>query len=232
MKISIISLLIFVVSTAVGAQNPDSINIINKFYVGASFNYAQFHIYYKERKGPGTVRSGYFTPVAINFGYKFNARASIQVGLAYGGDKHDYSWQSDPGIPNVITYHDYARTQAIALPVTMRFIFLNRYKRFPVYVTACLMPAFGVTRTKVTQTRKDDNTTTSNTIKDSGSDTFATAGIGFNYKIKKRFSGYAELNFYRQNLTSDNSLYYDWHTQYPLFVTLIRSLSFGVNYNL
>lgn len=66
------------------AQQPDTAaSNRSRFYVGVSFSTVSHHIYYKNPKGAQEVTSGYFAPLAINFGYQLNERASIQ-GLLTG----------------------------------------------------------------------------------------------------------------------------------------------------
>src|SRR5690606_13816303 len=145
--------------------------------------------------------------------------------LAYGGDRHDVS------ILQLDEIHDYeSRTNAFAIPVTARFVILNPDKKFPIYATTTLMPAYGITKTFVVHT--SDLHTKSYAITDSGFDLFATAGAGFNYRISDRFSGNVEYHFFKRNLTGENSKFYDWDQDYPGIRSYIKSLGFGLYYNL
>lgn len=92
------------------------------------------------------------------------------------------------------------------------------------------MPAFGATNAKRTQTRHGVITTTGAT--DTGMNVFATAGIGFNYSISKRFEGYAEYLFFKTNLTGKNSFHHDWDQYATKSERFYRSLALGVNYRL
>ena len=89
------------------------------------------------------------------------------------------------------------------------------------------MPAFGTTKSEVVE----NNITVSDTH-DKGMDVFATAGVGFNYKISKRFEGYGEYLFFKRNLTGQNSLHYDWDQFAIKPEQVYRSFALGVNYKL
>lgn len=197
-----------------------------KLYIGAGVTTIEYHIYYKDKKGTGAVRSGYFQPISFTLGYNLTERVRLQVGVGYGGDRH--TTEGNRGtFDNPIPWSARSRTNAVAFPVSGQFVFFNVFKRFPVYGTASLMPAFGTTRSRVTE----HGITVSDT-KDSGMDVFATAGLGFNYKISKRFAGYLEYHFFKTNVTGENSFYYDWSQGAPKTHQIIKSLALGVNYRL
>ncbi|MCC9136643.1 hypothetical protein ACFSKU_07540 [Pontibacter silvestris] len=61
---------------------------------------------------------------------------------------------------------------------------------------------------------------------------FATAGLGFNYKISSRFNGYVTYYFYKDNLTGSNSFYYDWEQSGNKIRRFIKSFGLGINYTL
>ena len=89
MKASIIFLILFFSSLVAVAQqlveaNPDE----GKLYVGAGVTTIEYHIYYKDKKGTGAVRSGYFQPISFTLGYNLTERVRVQVGIGYGGDRH------------------------------------------------------------------------------------------------------------------------------------------------
>ncbi|MCC9136644.1 hypothetical protein ACFSKU_07545 [Pontibacter silvestris] len=81
-------------------------------------------------------------PVGLHTGYRISDRLSLQVGVAYGGDRDEATviTQGTEGIP--IENHSRSKTQAVAIPVTINFTFLKALQRFPVYATATVMPAF------------------------------------------------------------------------------------------
>jgi hypothetical protein len=168
-------------------------------------------------------------PISLHFGYKLNKRASVQAGVAYGGDIHrDVDYAHDASGSLTTKFKTYSRTRVIALPVTMRFVLLYAFKRLPVYATATIMPAYGVT--KIENTKTSNNTPVTTTENHSGINTFATAGFGFNYKIWKQISGTADLLLFKKNLTCANSRYFDWRGEDPLSLRLIGSLEIGFDY--
>ena len=92
------------------------------------------------------------------------------------------------------------------------------------------MPSFGSTLEKRTETHHGVITTTE--VKETGMNVFATAGVGSDYRISNRFTGYLEYLFFKRNLTGKNSFYYDWNQDAPLSFRIYRSLALGVNYRL
>nr|WP_238395698.1 hypothetical protein [Pontibacter pudoricolor] len=184
-----------------------------------------FHIYYKAGKTPGAVRAGYFVPVSINVGYQFTDRIKLQAGLGVGGDTHKVTEQLQD-----VEYDYKSKTIAFASPVSVYLTFLNLYKKLPVYGVLAIVPAYGVTTTDVTET--DDEGSRNYTIKDSGINVFTIAGVGFNYNVSERFYGNVSYFFYKTNLTGPNSTFYDWDQGYPGARGFIKSLEFGLNYNL
>lgn len=91
------------------------------------------------------------------------------------------------------------------------------------------MPAWGKTTLKTIENR--DNIITTKSPQDAGMNLFATAGLGFNYKIWRRFTGYAEVLLIKSNLSGDNSKYYNWQGEAPKHIQLISSFGLGFNYN-
>lgn len=197
-----------------------------KLYIGASVTNIEYHIYYKEKKGTGSVRSGYFTPITVALGYKVSERASVQMGIGYGGDRHETEWTGGTA-DNPVLMSAHSRTYAMALPVSGHFILFKAFRRLPVYGTASLIPALGITKSQVIE-----NGIIVSDTKDTGMDMFATAGVGFNFKISKRFTGFMEYLFFKRNLTGKNSYYYDWNQDAPLLNRITKSLALGINYGL
>lgn len=200
-----------------------------KLYAGIGLSNLSYHIYYKNPKHTGAVPYGYFRPISINLGCRLSKRASIQIGIAYGGKKEHVFMPVLEAPGRYVEYNFYSRTRVLAIPVTGRFVLFNAYKRLPIYTTISLMPAWGVTKLKTIESRDAIITTTS--VKDTGINTFATAGFGLDYKIWKRFTGFAEVLLFRSNLTEDNSKYYDWWGENPKYIQAISSLGIGFNYN-
>lgn len=212
------------------AQQPDTAaSNRSRFYVGVSFSTVSHHIYYKNPKGAQEVTSGYFAPLAINFGYQLNERASVQAGLAYGGSSDHNNWS--PGSPDTLMYDSYSNTHVLAVPVTMRYVLFKVFRRFQLYGTGTIMPAFGTTKFKRIETRQDDISTVLD-VRDTGMNTFVTAGLGLNYKISKRFSGIIEYHGFKYNLTGNNSFYYDWDQGFTGFLRISKSVGVGFNYSL
>lgn len=188
------------------AQQDSAMTNEKKLYVGLGLNTTGFHIYYKNKKGTGIVRSGYYTPVTLHLNYRLTERARVQAGVSYGGDKDQNMVQNINASGEITTYEALSRTHVIALPVTAQFILLTVKSRFPIYATASVIPAFGST---YSETWEIQNGVELNrvSVKDSGMNTFATGGLGFNYKISRRLGGYAEYLFYKHNLTGSNSFF-------------------------
>ncbi|RIJ37712.1 outer membrane beta-barrel protein [Pontibacter oryzae] len=214
----IFSFLVALTSSAM-AQQPEEVSPREgNLYIGVGATNVEYHIYYKEKKGTGTVRSGYFTPMFLTVGYKWTERAKLQVSLGYGGDKQEIEGAGGTTASS--------RTQALALAVSGQFTFFNVLKRFPVYGSVTAMPAYGTTKSKETE-----NGVIVSDTKDAGTDVFATAALGFNYKISKRFTGYTEYLFFKRSLTGENSYYYDWNQDATLLDRVAKSLAMGLNYN-
>lgn len=200
----------------------------SNYYVGVGFSTVSHHIYYKNPKANGSITSGYFAPLSINLGYRMSRRTSLQVGVAYGGGSDHYNWS--PGSRDTLTFETSSRTHVLAMPVTIRYTFLKAFKRFPIYGTATVMPALGLTKTSTIETRHQVATTS--ITRDSGINIFFTAGIGLEYKISKRFVGFFEYHAYKHNLTGKNSAFYDWDMGARGVDRLVRTVGFGVNYSL
>ncbi|PSR56163.1 hypothetical protein AHMF7605_22985 [Adhaeribacter arboris] len=198
--------------------------------MGIGLSNTSYHIYYKNPTTEsafiaGAVASGYFTPLALNLGYQANNRISLQFGLAYGGSKNHGFLADVYGVD----YNFYSKTRVVAISITTRFIVLNAYKRFPIYATVSIMPAWG--KTTLRSVENCNTVITTKSAQDAGMNLFATAGVGFNYKIWRRFTGYAEVLLVKSNLTGENSRYYDWRGESPQYIQVISSLAFGFNYN-
>src|SRR5690606_21898102 len=112
---------------------------------------------YKEQKSLGHVHTGYFAPVWLNLGYSVNDKINLQVGLSYGGStsKNDLFRQPQDSVK----YNYYARTNVVALSLSMQHILFQAFRRFPVYATATLMPAYGMSKAKTEETRSTGTTT-------------------------------------------------------------------------
>ena len=236
MRIISFYLILFLLPLFVLGQKKDSLdNTNNRFYVGLGLTTLTYHMYYKNPAAEGSIVSGsvssvYFTPISAHLGFKVNDRFSLEVGSAYGGQNNDQFTLVLESPRNYVEYHFYSKTRVIAIPVTSRFIMFNTYKHFPVFVTASLMPSWGRTTLKAVENRNNEINTTS--VEDSGLNTFATAGLGFNYKIWKRFTGNVEVLLIKSNITGNNSKYYDWQGEAPKYIQLIGSFGLGFNYNL
>jgi hypothetical protein len=116
------------------------------------------------------------------------------------------------------------------VPVTAQMIFLKVFKRFPVYGTVSMIPSLGFTKAETQEMRS--GTSTSSNASVNGMNLFATAGLGMNYKISSRFTGYAEYLFYKRNLTGQNSFHYDWEQYSPTGRRIFKSFATGLNYKL
>ncbi|WP_242921478.1 outer membrane beta-barrel protein [Pontibacter liquoris] len=229
MKKLILPLLLFLLSGSVLAQKTDAARAAkHKFYAGIGLTSVPYHIYYKNPKTSGYLPSDYFVPFAANLGYRLTEKATLQGGVAYGGDKDQGSWLPDG--QDTLAYEMASRTRVVAVPVTARINILKLYKRFPVYVTGTLMPAYGVTTLKTTQT--SHAATTTHRVKDAGMDVFSTAGFGITYRISNCMQGYAEVLPFKYNLTGENSRDLDWERYASQARQLYKSLGFWVNYTL
>ncbi len=185
----------FILSCKAIAQQQDSTATEqSRWSLGISASAISFHIYYKEGTTPGAVRAGYFEPVSLTLGYSLSERASIHAGLGYGRDKDQVTILLQDGEQKFTS-----TTHAVAAPVSMRFILFNLHKRLPIYGTASVIPAYGVTNAKAEESIAGE--LNSYTTRNTGLNVFATAGIGFNYKISSRFFGNATYFFYKTNLT-------------------------------
>ena len=229
MRASIIFLLLLLSLEAIAQQADSAVSDRSRFYVGVSFSTVSHHIYYKNPKGAQDVTSGYFAPLSVNFGYQLNERASIQAGLAYGGGTDRNNWS--PGSGDTLLYDSYSNTHVLAVPVTMRYVLFKAFRRFPVYGTGTIMPAFGTTKSKTTEIRHGDTSTVLD-VRDTDMNTFFTAGFGLNYKISKRFDGLVEYHAFKYNLTGNNSFFYDWDQGITGFLRIYRSVGVGLNYRL
>lgn len=220
-------IIFLLISISIKAQQVDSTHSpISKLYLGISFSSVSHHIYYRTSNAPAHVQSVYFAPLALNLGYQLTDKTRLQAGLAYGGNSDSHDWV------NGQTETSHKQTgHAIAIPLTVQHNVLKAWRRFPIYGTATLMPAWGITKYETKETVNGTNATT-NKGKVSGADVFFTAGVGFNYKISNRIEGLAEYVPFRHNLTGENSIFYDWDYGLRGSLKIIKSLKVGVNYKL
>ncbi len=229
MKAFVISCFLLLLPFASMAQRADpDAAIQRRFYAGVGLSSISYHIYYKEPKTSGYLPSGYFVPFAANFGYRLSDKATLQVGIAYGADKSQDSWF--PGGQDTLLYEMASRTRVVAVPVAARVTVFKVYKRFPVYATGTIMPAYGITRLKTIETRGTE--TTASQERDSGLNVFTTAGLGFNYRLSNRLQGYVEILPFKYNLTGRNSRDLDWEQHASTSRRLYKSLGAGVNCSL
>lgn len=220
------TIIFLLISISVKAQQPDSIRSSDgKLYIGISFSTVSHHIYYKASKVPPNVQSVYFAPLALNLGYHLTEKTRLQAGLAYGGNNDSYDWVNG----QTETSHKQSG-HAVAVPLTVQHNVFKAWRRFPVYGTATLMPAWGITKYKTQETVSGTTTTNKGSV--SGVDVFFTAGVGFNYKISNRLEGLVEYVPYRHNLTGENSIFHDWDYGLRGSLKIIKSLKVGVNYKL
>jgi hypothetical protein len=188
-----------------------------------------YHIYYDDPKTlEYVVKTGYFNPLSLNVIYKINERLRVRAGLGYGWSKDSGEWS--PGSPDTLLYNAHSKTRVAAITVSGQLVLFKAFRRFPVYGAATIMPAFGSTKAERTETQYGVITTTE--AKDTGMNVFATAGIGFNYRISNRFEGYLEYLFFKRNLTGKNSFHHDWDQYAPLSGRIYRSLALVVHYKL
>lgn len=221
MKAFVIFCFLILVSGSVVAQATDSGTATErKFYVGVGLSSISYHIYYDNPATSGYLPSGYFVPFAVNLGYKLSEKTTLQVGIAYGADKSHDTWF--PGDQDTLVYDMTSRTRVIAVPVTARITILKVYKRFPVYVTGTIMPAYGITKLKTIATSNAGTTTYQ--VRDSGMNVFTTAGFGFNYSISNRLKGYAEILPFKYNMNGRNSIDLDWEQYASKSRRLYKSL--------
>ncbi|PKV67134.1 outer membrane beta-barrel protein [Pontibacter ramchanderi] len=209
--------------SAIAQQGPSYIEK-GKFTLGLNLQTVSYHIYYKEGKTKGSVRSGYFTPVSINTGYQLSDRASLRLSLGLGGDRDKLTEQ----IQGVDYKHD-AKTVALVSSLSLYHTFFNLYRKLPIYGTFSVVPAYG--STSLQTTHNGANGPVSHTVKDSGLNVFAMAGAGFNYQISNRLYGNITYFFYKYNLSGMNSSHYDWDQGYGLR-SITKSFELGMNYKL
>lgn len=198
-----------------------------KFYTGISFSTVSHHIYYKNSKAQEIFNLGYFAPLSLYLGYNFGRNMRVQAGLAYGGSSEKFSWTPDNKVFHTVS----SRTNVIAMPVTLQHVIFKVFRRFPLYVTGTLMPAYGISQTEYSQS---ENGVTAQVIDgtDQGINAFVTAGIGVNYKISQRLYGQVEYHALKYNLNGKNSLFYDWDQEHVGLMHLYKSVGIGLNYKL
>lgn len=209
--------------SAFAQQEPSYIEK-GKFTIGLNLQTVSYHIYYKEGKTQGSVRSGYFTPISINSGYQLSDRASLRFGIGLGGDRDKLTEQIQD-----VEYKHNSKTVALVSSLSLYHTFLNLYKKLPIYGTVSVVPAYGFTSLQTTH--NGANGTDSHTAKEGGLNVFAMAGAGFNYQISNRLYGNMSYFFYKKNLSGMNSSHYDWDQGYGLR-SITKSFEMGVNYKL
>ncbi|NEM96292.1 outer membrane beta-barrel protein [Pontibacter burrus] len=229
--LSLFLLLSLYTLAAIAQVNPDTAARTSKhFYVGLGLTTITYHIYYDEQEKLGDSKTGYFTPVTLHVSYAITDRLNIQAGIGYGGSKAKREWSPNHNPNDPVKYKDRSVTHVLSVPVSAKFIFFKALRRFPVYGTFTLMPSFGFSKAE-SEEITDTNTTTT-VVKVNDMNVFATGGLGFNYKISNRFTGYAEYLFYKHNLTGQNSFDYDWEQASTIGRRIFKSLAIGVNYSL
>ena len=206
------------------AQQESSYIEKGEFTLGLNVQTVSYHIYYKEGKTKGAVRSGYFTPISLNSGYQLSDRASLRLGLGLGGDRDRLTEQ----IQGVDYKHD-SKTIAIVSSLSLYHTFLNLYRKLPIYGTVLVVPAYGYTSLQTTHNGTDGPV--SYTVKENGLNVFAMAGVGMNYQISNTLYGNMSYFFYKKNLSGMNSSHYDWDQGYGLR-SITKSFELGVNYKL
>ena len=233
MKTYLISLTLICISYFVHAQQASPTGSSDhKLYVGFGLTSVSYHIYYDEQKTVGSLTTGYFVPFAIYTGYRLNHRSSVQLGVAYGGSKDSGSWQYTDASGVSAKYNEDSKTHVVALPITGKFIFFNVEKRFSIYGAATIMPAWGVTNYNISEQRNGVEPDSELEEKYDGMNLFATAGVGVNFKLSHRFTGYAEVIPFKYNVTGHNSYHHDWEQYSSLPRKLFKSLGLGINYKL
>ncbi|WP_394341669.1 outer membrane beta-barrel protein [Pontibacter ramchanderi] len=173
------------------------------------------------------ISSGYFAPLSLYLGYNFGRNMRVQAGLAYGCSSEKFSWTPD----NKVFHTASSRTNVIAMPVTLQHVMFKVFRRFPMYATGTLMPAYGISQTEYAQSENGD-TAEVNNITDKGINTFVSAGIGVNYKINPRLYGQVEYHALKHNLTGRNSFFHDWDQGFKGLLHFYKSVGIGLNYKL
>lgn len=224
MKTNLTLLLLIFFCFSAFAQQESTYIKKGKFTLGLNLQTVSYHIFYKEGKTRGAVRSGYFTPISVNSGYQLSDRASLRLGLGLGGDRDKLTEQ----IQEVEYKHD-SKTFAIVSSLSFYHTFLNLYRKLPIYGTVSVVPAYGFTSLQTTYNGASGSG--SHTVKENGFNVFAMAGAGFNYQISNRLYGNMSYFFYKKNLSGMNSSHYDWDQGYGLR-SVAKSFELGVNYQL
>lgn len=229
MKTSLAILLTFLLLPflAIASEDDTAKVRFDKLYAGTSFSTVSHHIYYKDSRAQEIISSGYFAPLSLYLGYNFGRNMRVQAGLTYGGSSEKFSWTPD----NKVFYSASSRTNVIAIPVTLQHVMFKVMRRFPVYVTGTLMPAYGISQTEYYQS-ENGATTEVNNMTDKGINTFVTAGIGVNYKISPRLYGQVEYHALKHNLTGRNSFFHDWDQGFTGLLHFYKSVGIGLNYEL
>ncbi|PVY38181.1 outer membrane beta-barrel protein [Pontibacter virosus] len=229
MKTNIILLWSFLLApfSAIASEGDTAKVSYDKLYGGISFSTVSHHIYYKDSKAQDIISSGYFAPLSLYLGYNFGRNMRVQAGLAYGGSSEKYTLTPD----NKVFHTASSRTHVIAMPVTLQHVMFKFFRRFPMYATGTLMPAYGISKTEYSQS-ENGVTAEVNKITEKGINTFVTAGIGLNYKISPRLYGQVEYHALKHNLTGGNSFFHDWDQGFTGFLHFYKSVGIGLNYKL
>ncbi|MBC3540998.1 outer membrane beta-barrel protein [Rufibacter sediminis] len=225
-----LALLLFILNGSdLFAQEVDSSRTNRpKWYLGVGLSNSIYYLFYDQPKNPNLLLNSRFSPVDFHLRYRVNQRLHLEGGLAYGGDKFHIKSQGVLTSGEMVEEEHKSRTHVIALPLTAKLILINANKALPIYVTGSVMPAYGTTRYLNRRTGNNETTTVFD-VQDEGINVFAMAGVGFNYKIWRRFSGKAELLLLRRNLTNH---YGNVKRGDPWGERAVRSLAIGFNYYL
>lgn len=224
MKTSISVLILLILTFPAIAQQESSYIKKGEFTLGLNVQTVSYHIYYKEGRTQGAVRSGYFMPIALNTGYQLSERASVRLGLGLGGDRDRLT-----ELIQDVEYEYDAKTIAVVSSLSFYHTFFNLYRKLPIYGMVSVVPAYGYTTLQTTQTGMSG--ANSHTVKENGWNVFAMTGAGFNYRISQKFYGNVTYFFYKKNLSGLNSSHYDWDQGYGLR-SITKSFELGVNYQL
>ncbi|WP_242921480.1 hypothetical protein [Pontibacter liquoris] len=191
MKPFILSVLFACFSFSVFAQHvPELDSAESKFFVGIVVSNTSYPIMGEHKY----EFFGSITPfVNINYGYKLTKRATIQLGIGYGGNEMKGGTMSRYISPDsVYDKESYQQIRAIVLPVTFKFTPFNPYKRLQLYANASVAPVFGHIKARATENYKGEVSTVLYDEQSMTFDLVATAGLTLNYKISKSLTGYVD----------------------------------------
>lgn len=229
MKTNLTLLCIFLLTPSFAlASEADTAKVrYDKIYAGISFSTVSHHIYYKDSEAQDIISSGYFAPFSLYLGYNFGRNMRVQAGLAYGGSSEKYTLTPD----NNVFHSAVSRTHVVAIPMTLQHVMFKVLRRFPLYATGTLMPAYGISKTEYSQSESGVTTEVINDT-DQGINTFVTAGIGVNYRISPRLYGQVEYYALKHNLSGRNSFFHDWDQGFTGLLHFYKSVGIGLNYKL